>query len=144
MLHDGIARFVRKATEYALIGLAGCTLDRVAADIVPTEVLDAFRTSIDQTRQRNRTSLVELTRIIDSLAHNGVEAIAVKGPILASLSYSGLGPPTVRDLRFLIHDYDIAATLATLHDLGYEGKCPSRKFLSPLNLLCLMGGGLIR
>jgi hypothetical protein len=43
----------------------------------------AFRANVDQTRQQNRALSNDLTRVLEPLADNGVEAIPFKGPVLA-------------------------------------------------------------
>ena len=45
MLDEGIdwTLFARKAIDHGLAGLAGHTLARVAPDMVPDDILDAFR-----------------------------------------------------------------------------------------------------
>jgi protein O-GlcNAc transferase len=122
MLIDGIdwTLFARTAVEHRLAGLPGRTLNRVAPDLVPEEIRDAFRVNAAQTRQRNRALFDDLTRVIEALADNSVEAIAFKGPVLAFQAYGDFGLGMFGDPRVLIRDCDLARAITTLGGLGYE------------------------
>ena len=84
MLFDGIdwTRFARTAMEHGLAALTGRTLNCVVPDMMPDEIRDAFSVNEDLTRQKNRALFDDLSRVIEALADNGVEAIAFKGPAL--------------------------------------------------------------
>jgi protein O-GlcNAc transferase len=124
MLVDDIdwALFARKATDHGLAGLAGHTLARVAPGMVPDDILEAFRAIIDHTSRKNRALFDELAGVIEALAKVGVEAIPIKGPILAIQAFGDLGLRVFNDLDFLIRDPDIAPTITALRSLGYERK----------------------
>jgi len=124
MLLDGVdwTLFAQKAVDHGLVGLAGHTLARVAPDMVPDDILDAFRMNLDQARRENRALFDELARLLEGLANNQVEAIPFKGPVLAIQAYGDLGLRTFADLDFLIRDPEIATAIATLCGLGYERK----------------------
>jgi protein O-GlcNAc transferase len=116
------ALFARTAVEHGLAELAGRALNCVAPDLVPEEIRDAFRANEDQTRQRNRALLDDLARVIEALAHNGVAAIAFKGPVLAFGAYGDLGLGMFGDPQVLVRDHDLARAIATLGGLGYDRK----------------------
>ena len=122
VLHEGIdwTRFARTAIDHGVAGLAAHTLNSVAPDLIPDEIRDSLRASLDQTRQRNLALLGELGRVIEALANNGVEAIPFKGPVLGILAYRDLDLCTIRVLDVLIRDRDIVPTMAALRRLGYE------------------------
>src|ERR1700719_1313741 len=122
MLIDGIdwTLFARTAMERGLAALAGRTLNCVTPDMMPDEIRDALRANVNQTRQKNRALFDELARVIEALADNAVEAIPFNGPVLAYQAYGDLGLGTFGDPRILIHDLDLARTMATLGGLGYE------------------------
>src|SRR5690242_10714565 len=84
MLIDGIdwTLFAGTAMEHGLAALAGRSLNCVTPDLVPEEIRDAFRVNMDQTRQKNGAVLDDLSRVIEALADNGVEALPFKGPVL--------------------------------------------------------------
>jgi len=112
--------FVRLAVGHGVAGLVGRTLARVAPDLVSDDLLDAFRTTLHQTRQANRGRFEELTVVTDALAAQGIEAIAFKGPVLAVRAYGELGLRVFRDLDILVRDRDFPSTIATLYRLGYK------------------------
>jgi hypothetical protein len=112
-------RFAQLAVNHGLAGLAGDTLRRHAADMVPDDLLDAFRKVAGHIRRRNTELFGELADLIDGLAQAGIPAIPFKGPILAVQAFGDLGLRAFRDLDFLIRESDISATIATLHGLGY-------------------------
>src|SRR5882762_4438737 len=100
MLEEGIdwILFARKAIDHGIGGLAGHTLNRVAPEMVPDDIRDAFRVRVDQTRQRNRALIGEFAGLIDALAKNGVDALALSGPVLAVQAYGDLGLRTFQDV----------------------------------------------
>jgi protein O-GlcNAc transferase len=116
--------FAKKAVNHGLAGLAGHTLTRVASDAIHEDILDAFRVLIDGVRRKSERLLAELARVLESLALSGVDAIPIKGPLLASRAYGDLGLREFRDLDFLIRDRDVRATRTVLRTLGYEPKDP--------------------
>jgi len=124
MLEEGIdwTLFAHKAVDHDLAILAGHTLARVAPDMVPDDILDAFRATIEQTRRKNRVLFDELARLIEALASDGVDAIPFKGPVLTIQAYGDLGLRAFQDLDLLILDSDMARTITTLTGLGYERK----------------------
>ena len=114
--------FARNAVDHGLASLAGHTLARIAPDMVPDDILDAFRAILDQTRGTNRAAFNELSGVIEELANNGIEAIAFGGPILAIQAYGDVGFRAFGHLDVLVRDSDIRSTIAILVRLGYERK----------------------
>jgi predicted O-linked N-acetylglucosamine transferase (SPINDLY family) len=121
MLQQGVdwSAFARCAVGHGLAAPAGQTLARVAADLVPEDILDALRTMVQQARGANRARFEELADVIDALGLSGVDAIAFKGPVLALRAYGDLGLREFRDLDFLVRDQDLPSTIATLRSMGY-------------------------
>ncbi|MEO8300163.1 MAG: nucleotidyltransferase family protein [Rhizomicrobium sp.] len=122
LLNEGVdwTLFVRKVVDHGLAGLAGHTLARLVPDIVPADILAAFGSLVEQTRNGNGRLLDDLSQLLKSLAANRVDAIPFKGPVLAMQAFGDLGLRGFRDLDFLIHDRDLPQTIKTLCDLGYE------------------------
>jgi hypothetical protein len=69
---------------------------------------------------KNQMLFEELAGIVEVLAAKGIEAIPFMGRILPIQAYGDLGLRTCHDLNFLIHDSDIAGTLAILSTVGFE------------------------
>ncbi len=112
--------FTQTAINCRLAGLVGHTMGRLVPDLMPPDVLDALRFYRDQVRARNRELLHELAQAVEVLADNGIEAIPFKGPILAFQAYGDLGLSEFNDIDLLVHDSDVASTMAAFLDLGYE------------------------
>ncbi len=112
--------FAQMAVDHKLVGLAGRTLVRFAADMVPEDLVDAFDISIDQARQQNVASFDALVRVIETLATNKIEAIPLGGPVLGHLVYADLGLCTFPALEFLIRERDAFLTISALRSIGYE------------------------
>jgi protein O-GlcNAc transferase len=122
ILEEGVDwnSFAQKAIDHELVGLCGQTLSRVAPDLVPDDILDAVQAVIDETRKSNQKLFDELGLLLDVLASHGIEAIPIKGPVLAIQTFGDLGLRKFRDLDFLIHDRDLRPTVTALRGLGYE------------------------
>lgn len=126
ILADGIdwTSFVKKAIEHGLAGLGAYTLSRVAPDLVPGDLLEAFQTIIGDGRRKNAVLFDELSRLIDGLRSGGVEAIPLKGPILAIQAYGDVGLRSFGDLDFLIRDTDLTPAIERLNGMGYVREGP--------------------
>src|SRR5271169_4298887 len=137
MLVDGVdwTRFARTAIACGLASLAGHALIRVAPDLVPDDILDAFRATIDQTREQNRALLDTLLGVIGALSKAGVEAIPFNGPTLAIDAYGDLGLRRFSgNLDLFIRARDLAPSISRLRGLGYERERPSTAVQSaPIN-----------
>lgn len=112
--------FAQTAVNHGLACLAGDRLAHCASDLVPDDILAALQINLDQTRQKNIGLFTELTRVLNYLAEKHIEAIPIKGPILAIEAYGDLGFRVFHDLDFLIHDSDTGSVSEVLRDLGYE------------------------
>ncbi|MBV8452217.1 MAG: nucleotidyltransferase family protein, partial [Deltaproteobacteria bacterium] len=125
MLIDGVdwTHFVRTAIRCGLAGLAGHALMRVAADLVPDEILEAFLVTIDRTREQNRVLLDTALGVIDALRVRGIEAIPFNGPILAIDAYGDLGLRRLSGhLDLFIRAPDLSRGISCIRSLGYERK----------------------
>jgi tetratricopeptide (TPR) repeat protein len=122
LLADGIdwTSFAQKALAHGFASFAAHSLARLAPDSIPGDILDAFHAIMDETSRANRALFEELARLVGALAKNGIEAIPFKGPLLAIQAFGDLGLREFRDLDFLVHDDDLAKTIATLNRLGYR------------------------
>ena len=77
ILADGVnwTRFARKAVDYGLAGLAGHKLAATASDLMPDDILDALRMTLDQTRTTNVVLLNELADVTELFAKESIAAI---------------------------------------------------------------------
>lgn len=131
--------FARLATEHGLAALAGHALISIVPERVPGDIILAFRANIDDTQRRNRASLVELARIIESLKSVGVEPIPLRGPVLALQAYEDLGLRLFRGLELIVRDTEFKPTIAALGRLGYERE--HRLSTAQLDLMARLRGG---
>jgi len=124
LLTDGIdwTLFFQEAINRELVDQAGHALARVAPDLLPGQLRNALRTTMDRRRISNRVLFDELARVIDALANEGIKSIPFMGPTLAIQAYGDLGLRTCTDLDVFIREPDITPTLATLRGLGYQRK----------------------
>ena len=122
ILEQGIdwTAFTGRLLDHGLACLAGRALLQAVPDMIPDDIHDALRTLIDHTTLRNRHLFDELADIFDTLAANGVEAIPIKGPVLAIEAFGDVGMRTFRDLDFLIRDRDVPVTIEVLARFGYK------------------------
>jgi hypothetical protein len=85
----------------------------------PREVLATLR---DATESSVRTSLMlaaELARVVDLLSARDISALAIKGPISASLCYGDLGLRTFYDVDVLVAASQLEQAARCLDELGY-------------------------
>ena len=116
--------FAQRAVEHGVTNLVAQTLVRVAPDLVPEDLLEAFRTVLAKGRRRNLVLFDELARLIEGLAAAGVVAIPFKGPILAIRAYGNVGLRSFRDIDFMIRERDLAASLKAMEGMGYARRGP--------------------
>ncbi len=100
--------FVQKATDHGVACLCGSTLARIAPDLVPEDILDAFRISIERGRARNQAALNELVELNDALARQGIDVIALRGPVLAMQAFADLGQREFGRCDLLVRESDAA------------------------------------
>lgn len=105
--------FVRKATDHGVACLCGSTLARIAPDLVPEDLLDAFRISIERTRTRNCAAFSELVELNLAVESKGIDVIAVRGPVLALQAFADLGLREFGRCELLAHESDAAFVSAT-------------------------------
>src|SRR5438105_2318181 len=106
ILADGVnwTRFARKAVDYGLAGLAGHKLAATASDLMPDDILDALRMTLDQTRTTNVALLNELADVTELFAKESIAAIPLGGPSLAKRAYGDTSFRACRDLDLAVRD----------------------------------------
>ncbi len=123
LLEPGIdwTDFVRKATHHGVACLCGSTLARVAPDLVPEDILDAFRILIERTRAKSRAAFNELVELNAMLARAGIDAIAVRGPVLALQAFADLGLREFGRCDLLVRESDAAFVSTTVQAVQSTG-----------------------
>ena len=116
------ALFASNAADHGLAGLVGHSLGRIASDMVPEDIQDAFRINLDQTRDANLTSMEGILEILEVLSNAGIAAIPFKGPLLAIQAYEDPGFRLFREWDFLIRDSEKGHAIRILTNHGYSRK----------------------
>jgi predicted O-linked N-acetylglucosamine transferase (SPINDLY family) len=106
--------FARKALDHGVACICGSTLARIAPDLVPEDVRDAFWISIERMRTRNQAAFDELVELNEALKRNGVDAIALKGPVLAIQAFGDLGLREFGRCDLLVRESDAALASAAV------------------------------
>jgi putative nucleotidyltransferase-like protein len=110
--------------------LAATALLSIDAGLVPDAVRRALHERVLLGRLRERILVPELLGILEAFEERGVEAIAYKGPALASLAY---GQPSLResvDLDLVVRD--VPAAEEVLRRRGYRRNKPPESLRPPL------------
>jgi hypothetical protein len=125
--------FLKLALEHHAGGVALNGLKRLAG-IAPAPVITQLDKHAQYILRQRAAGLEELRRIGLALAHEGIEMIPFKGPMLRRRLFADIAAGPSRDLDFLIRVRDIASTLRILAECGYLGELD----LSPRQSVALM------
>src|ERR1700690_857843 len=89
LLVDGVdwTALTQKAFDHGLVALVGQHLIRVASDLIPEDILDAYRAFSERTRRQNLALFEAFACIAEALALQRVNIIPIKGPTLALDAY---------------------------------------------------------
>lgn len=86
----------------------------------PPEVIAALHATYWQNHFRNRALMAELARILRAAAVARVDAMPLKGAVLAPLYYPAAALRPLSDLDFMIRPDDVERFATVLRDLGYR------------------------
>jgi hypothetical protein len=117
-------RLLELAAEHGVLGHLAARLGKMDGDSVPRETRQAL---LDGQRAQNFVTLrmtAELFRILDQVASAGIDAVPVKGPVLAVRAY---GDPAMRsygDLDLLVRQRDIRRATELMMAAGYDAAVP--------------------
>jgi len=117
---DDWPRLIEQAGREGLLGLLAARLTEARPPGVPQEAMAELARLRRLSAQRNLRMTGQLVRILEVFERHGIEALPVKGPLLAQDLY---GDPTVRmscDLDILVRPRDAAAARRVLLDNGFE------------------------
>jgi len=112
------------ADDHGVAGHLAASLRDLEKDLVPPEIRQALA---DRQRARNFFTLrltAELFRVLDRFASKGIEALVVKGPVLAMQAY---GDPAMRaygDLDLLVRQKDIRRATELMITAGFAPAVP--------------------
>jgi hypothetical protein len=120
---DG-SRLLLLAEEHGVIGhLAGC-LSGLREDAVLPEIRQAL---LERQRAQNFTTLrltAELFRLLERFASESIDALVVKGPVLAVQAYGDPARRGYGDLDLLVRQRDIRRATELMMAAGYQAAVP--------------------
>jgi hypothetical protein len=111
---------VAAALRHGTAGLLCHHLLAAGRDLIPDAIADAAETYIAYRHAEYARTAGDLGAVLDVLRDAGVRALPYKGLVLAALCHAVPMLRECRDLDVLIHERDIAATMAALERLGYR------------------------
>jgi hypothetical protein len=118
------ARFVQMALDQRVHPLVYWNLKAHTQDLVPTAHFDAIEGHFFETTIFNMQAKRELVRLMRALQDAQIEAMPVRGPLLAYLLYDNLWLREFKDNDILVHEKDFEAAEELLLSLGYEREGP--------------------
>jgi hypothetical protein len=114
--------FLALAGTHGLTSLCGRRLEQVCPDSIPAGALDALRRHFRLDSERNLFLTGELFRIRDRLAAEGIQALALKGPVLGWWLYGHPGLRRFHDLDLLVEQAELDRAVQLFSELGYYGE----------------------
>ena len=95
-----------------------------AGTALPPMVAESLAEATRASKVENLARTRELLRIVEALDAERIRVLPYKGPVLAQVAYGDLGLRRFGDLDILVARRDVAATIATMQDLGYRSPLP--------------------
>ncbi|MGH7318889.1 MAG: nucleotidyltransferase family protein [Candidatus Rokuibacteriota bacterium] len=118
---------VRIALSHQVVPLLDRCLQPIGDPPVPADLLYALRVRVEQNRRRNEELAAALRECMDDLDGAGVAAVALDGPVVASLAYGSLDLREARDPGILVRPADLPALLEVLQARGYRRVEPGQR-----------------
>lgn len=111
---------VQMALDHCVAGLLCYGLQQIPPAAVPAGMIEAADAFLVQAQAQGRARIAELFAILDTLAGDGLAALAFKGPALGKLAYGGAWIRPSRDFDVLVARKDMDRAIAALARLGYS------------------------
>jgi hypothetical protein len=109
--------------KHKILPLLYANLVAVGSDSLEKDRLEQFKTILKSNITKNFLLTAELLEILDYLQKNKIEAIPVKGVVLANLAYSNYGLRSISDLDIIVREKDFIKTQELL--IAHEYKASS-------------------
>ena len=132
--HDGDAsreirasdwpRLVAAAMGHGVMPLLHVGLRNSSAGI-PAVVRDELRRHFRDNARSNLFRAGELLRLLALLGEHGIQAVPLKGPVLAMSIFGSLAMRQFSDLDLLVRREDASSATAALQSIGYELRPPT-------------------
>lgn len=120
---------VALADAHGVGGLLHLALTTAAPHAVPRAIGDLLARNFYESKTRAFRLAGQLADVTNALSHEGVEAIAVKGPLLSVQAYGQLGARSFNDLDVLVGRHQLNASRRALEAAGYAVDPVHRRFL---------------
>lgn len=111
--------FYALARGHGVVVSAYRTLVAHGGPQVPAAWLEKLRSQALTHGRRNLLTAQELVRLMGLLAYNGIDSLALKGPVLAATAYGDLSLRQYGDLDILVHPQAVATVAEVLLNDDY-------------------------
>ena len=112
--------FLGLIEEHGISGLAAARLRECREAGLPLEILHELRERQRALMFFSLRFAAEMFRLFDCFAAAGLEALAIKGPVLSVRCYGEPGARQYGDLDLIVRDKDIMRATELMIGLGYE------------------------
>ena len=107
------------ARQHGLLPLLYRHITSTGRELVPPAFLENLRLEFESNNARNLFMMRELLGILKLTRANKIDALTLKGPLLAELVYGDLGLRTVADIDLLVHKNQFYSIGDLLQRAGY-------------------------
>ncbi len=87
---------------------------------ISSPVRRRLRDRFEAVTRHNLYLSAELLGVVDAFGSEGIETIALKGPVMATSLYPSLSLREFGDLDLLVRQEDVSRAVGIVHSLGYE------------------------
>jgi hypothetical protein len=116
----GWATLIEQSLRHRTTGLLCQHILSLGPDRLQPGTVEACAAFIQAAEARSKRGILELAEVVGALARQGIEAVVIKGPVLARQIYPHPLLRDFRDLDLLVRPADRDATLAVLTACGYR------------------------
>lgn len=109
-----------EAIRLGVLPLFARTILSTCPQLIPHRSLDQLRHYYLGNAQHNLQLTAELLSIINQFSARNIQALPLKGPVLAVLAYGDTGLRQFSDLDILVHRQNVAKAKMLLIERGYE------------------------
>jgi len=112
------------AQEHGVISLLASSMAQFEENLAPPEFVDKIR-ELHRTQVLSALQMTaELFRLVDQFRDAGLDAVLVKGPILALRAYGNTGARQYGDLDFVVRQKDVLRATELMISSGYQPEMP--------------------
>jgi hypothetical protein len=115
-------RLLALANKHGVMPLLYRSISQNCPEAVPQEWLARLRMLYIQNAARNFKMTAELLRIFNALREAGIEAVPLKGPVLAQTVYGDIALRQFGDLDILVTPENVERALSVMQACGYRSE----------------------